>query len=205
MLTHTVHATRYSPLLQGKYLEAIRQDTVRVNKEYKKSHCNFFPPCLSQDVCSEIWCAIYAGATEDTSVLDVETSEPSSTFFPKSCMMHTRNCKERQIKIILGSFLNVHKVWALLNRIDLPVGSWRHKWWDCRWWRSLQSRQAWLLPVVEGIAWVRCSKAGKDCVRSPANTVGHDHDNHHSGHFLLCFLCGLRILSAAGATVGKKW
>lgn len=40
---------------------------------------------------------IYAGATEETSVLEVEdTSEPSSTFFPKSCMMHERNYKARE-------------------------------------------------------------------------------------------------------------
>lgn len=51
---------------------------------------------------------------------------------------------------------------------------------------------------VEGIAWVCSSKAGEECVRSPANTVGQDHDNHHSGHFFLCFLCGLRILLLLG-------
>lgn len=34
---------------------------------------------------------VYAGATEETSVFDVETSDPSSTCLPKSCMMHVRN------------------------------------------------------------------------------------------------------------------
>lgn len=125
-------------------------DTVRVNKEYKKSHFHLFFPCLTRDLFSEIWRAIYAGATEDTSVLDVDTSDPSSTFFPKSCMMHTRNCREREIEIIsqrfMWSFLIVLKVWALSNSIDLLVGSWRHKWRGCRWWRSWQSRQAWLQP-----------------------------------------------------------
>lgn len=110
MLTHTVMQQGIPHYSKGNIWKHNRQDTVRVNKEYKKSHCHLFSPCLSQDVCSEIWRAIYAGATEDTSVLDVDTSEPSSTFFPKSCMMHTRNCKERQIKIILRSFLNVLKV-----------------------------------------------------------------------------------------------
>lgn len=35
---------------------------------------------------------IYAGATEETSVFDVDTSEPSSTSLPKSFIMQTRNC-----------------------------------------------------------------------------------------------------------------
>lgn len=43
----------------------------------------FFPKMENMD--------IYAGATEETSVFDVETSEPSSTCLPKSCMMHVRN------------------------------------------------------------------------------------------------------------------
>lgn len=42
---------------------------------------------------------VYAGATEETSVFDVDTSEPSSTSFPKSFMMHSRNWKrDRKIK-----------------------------------------------------------------------------------------------------------
>lgn len=38
---------------------------------------------------------IYAGATEETSVFDEDddTSEPSSTSLPKSCIMQTRNCR----------------------------------------------------------------------------------------------------------------
>lgn len=37
--------------------------------------------------------------TEETSVLDVEeTSEPSSTFFPKSCIMQLRNCQKKERK-----------------------------------------------------------------------------------------------------------
>lgn len=34
---------------------------------------------------------IYAGATEETSVFDADTSEPSSTSLPKSFIMQTRN------------------------------------------------------------------------------------------------------------------
>lgn len=34
---------------------------------------------------------VYAGATEETSVFDVDTSEPSSTSLSKSFMMQTRN------------------------------------------------------------------------------------------------------------------
>lgn len=39
---------------------------------------------------------IYAGATEETSVFDVDTSEPSSTSLPKSCIMQTRNCRRTE-------------------------------------------------------------------------------------------------------------
>lgn len=100
ILTHTVMQKDIPHHSKGNIWKQNHQDTVRLNKEYKKSHFHLFSPCLTRDVCSEIWCAIYAGATEDTSVLDVDTSEPSSTFFPKSCIMHTRNCKERDIKNI---------------------------------------------------------------------------------------------------------
>ena len=41
---------------------------------------------------------------------------------------------------------------------------------------------------VEGISRVGRSKAGKGCIRSPADTVCHDHDNDHSGHLFLSFL-----------------
>lgn len=51
---------------------------------YKSKYFSFFPKMENMN--------IYAGATEETSVFDVETSEPSSTCLPKSCMMHVRNC-----------------------------------------------------------------------------------------------------------------
>lgn len=38
---------------------------------------------------------IYAGATEETSVFDEDTSEPSSTSLPKSFIMQTRNCRAK--------------------------------------------------------------------------------------------------------------
>lgn len=41
---------------------------------------------------------------------------------------------------------------------------------------------------MEGISWISCSETGKKCVWSPADTVGHDHDNNHPGHFSLSFL-----------------
>ena len=45
---------------------------------------SLFPPKLEN-------MEVYAGATDETSVFDVDTSEPSSTSLPKSCMMHVRN------------------------------------------------------------------------------------------------------------------
>lgn len=41
---------------------------------------------------------------------------------------------------------------------------------------------------MEGVSRVSRSKAGKKGVRSPADTVCHDHDNDHPGYFSLCFL-----------------
>lgn len=42
---------------------------------------------------------------------------------------------------------------------------------------------------MECISRVSSCEAGKDCVWPPAGAKGNDHDNHHSGHLLLCLLC----------------
>lgn len=57
---------------------------------------------------------------------------------------------------------------------------------------------------MEGISWISRSKTGKNCVRSPADTVGHDHDNNHPGHFSLSFLGRLWFLLLQGNLSSKK-
>lgn len=44
---------------------------------------------------------------------------------------------------------------------------------------------------MEGISWISRGKAGEKSVRSPTDTVRHDHDNDHPGYFSLSFLGGL--------------
>lgn len=51
---------------------------------------------------------------------------------------------------------------------------------------------------MEGIAGISRSKAGKEGVRSPADTVSYDHDNDHPGYFFLSLLCGLGFLLLHG-------
>lgn len=51
---------------------------------------------------------------------------------------------------------------------------------------------------MEGISWISRSKTGKNRVRSPADTVGQDHDNNHPGHFSLRFLGRLWFLLLQG-------
>lgn len=146
---------------------------------------------------------IYAGATEETSVLEVEdTSEPSSTCFPKSCIMHERNYRRgrrtywlmfcmsynvdrtkikvtEKCKILQNCYLSVHE------DIDNGVVNGgalckicRHS--CCQW--------------VKGITRVSNSKADKVCVWSPAETISSNHDKDHSGDFLFSLLCWFRFL-----------
>lgn len=113
VLTHSAMQQGIPHHSKGNIWKQSCRDTLRVNKEYKKSHFHLFSHVWLKTIA--LRCAIYAGATEDTSVLDVDTSDPSSTFFPKSCMMHTRNWEEREIKIILQRF----KVFSLCSSFEL--------------------------------------------------------------------------------------
>lgn len=51
---------------------------------------------------------------------------------------------------------------------------------------------------MEGISRVCRGKAGKKCVRSPADNICHDHYNDHSGYFPLSFLGWLWFLLLHG-------
>lgn len=80
-----------------KLLEMICLRNKRVfTVHLKKSHVEYlrtFIICF-QEVQRCLW--VYAGATVETSVFDVDTSEPSSTSLPKSCMMHVRNWEREE-------------------------------------------------------------------------------------------------------------
>ena len=70
---------------------------------------------------------VYAGATVETSVFDVDTSEASSSALPKSCMMQERNCgerirmehEERATKYTVRLHLGRHTVIPLLTTLLL--------------------------------------------------------------------------------------
>lgn len=51
---------------------------------------------------------------------------------------------------------------------------------------------------MEGISWVNRGKTGKNSVRSPTDTICHNHDNNHPGYFSLSFLGWLWFLLLHG-------
>lgn len=142
---------------------------------------------------------IYAGATEETSVFDVDTSEPSSTSLPKSFIMQTRNCRgDNRRHDQQNDRTFKHKTCDERDsRAHLPVHEDVDN-WIVNGGALGKVRRHGSGQRMEGISRVSRSETGKEGVRSPTHAECHNHDNHHPGHFFLSFLGGFRFLLLHG-------